>query len=302
MSSTNHNSSAKAILYAFIANLGIAIANLGAACYTGSGSLLSESIHSFADCGNQVLLFIGLKQADKPADEKHPLGYGKIIYFWSFIVAILLFSMGGLYSIYEGWHKLHNPEVLKHVWVALLVLAFGVVLESFSLLGALKEIKKIRKGKTLSTWFKNTRNAELVVILGEDTGAILGLIIAYVFDLISGITGDPVYDALGSISIGVILIIISIFIGWRIKALIIGRSAEPDLVELIDSIIKEDDSIEKLLNTITMQFGPDIMLAAKLKMKTGLSIEETVKQINELEDEIQRQVPTVKWCFIEPDM
>ena len=302
MSSTNHNSSAKAILYAFIANLGIAIAKLGAAFYTGSGSLLAESIHSFADCGNQVLLFIGLKQADKPADEKHPLGYGKIIYFWSFIVAILLFSMGGLYSIYEGWHKLHNPEALKHVWVALLVLAFGVVLESFSLLGALKEIKKIRKGKTLSTWFKNTRNAELVVILGEDTGAILGLIIAFVFVLISGITGDPVYDALGSISIGVILIIISIFIGWRIKALIIGRSAEPDLVELIDSIIKEDDSIEKLLNTITMQFGPDIMLAAKLKMKTGLSIEETVKQINELEDEIQRQVPTVKWCFIEPDM
>ncbi len=302
MSSTNHNSSAKAILYAFIANLGIAIAKLGAAFYTGSGSLLAESIHSFADCGNQVLLFIGLKQADKPADEKHPLGYGKIIYFWSFIVAILLFSMGGLYSIYEGWHKLHNPEVLKHVWVALLVLAFGVVLESFSLLGALKEIKKIRKGKTLSTWFKNTRNAELVVILGEDTGAILGLIIAFVFVLISGITGDPIYDALGSISIGVILIIISIFIGWRIKALIIGRSAEPDLVELIDSIIKEDDSIEKLLNTITMQFGPDIMLAAKLKMKTGLSIEEAVKQINELEDEIQRQVPTVKWCFIEPDM
>ncbi len=302
MSSTNHNSSAKAILYAFIANLGIAIAKLGAAFYTGSGSLLAESIHSFADCGNQVLLFIGLKQADKPADEKHPLGYGKIIYFWSFIVAILLFSMGGLYSIYEGWHKLHNPEVLKHVWFALLVLAFGVVLESFSLLGALKEIKKIRKGKTLSTWFKNTRNAELVVILGEDTGAILGLIIAFVFVLISGITGDPVYDALGSISIGVILIIISIFIGWRIKALIIGRSAEPDLVELIDSIIKEDDSIEKLLNTITMQFGPDIMLAAKLKMKTGLSIEETVKQINELEDEIQRQVPTVKWCFIEPDI
>ena len=127
--------------------MGIAIAKLGAAFYTGSGSLLAESIHSFADCGNQVLLFIGLKQADKPADEKHPLGYGKIIYFWSFIVAILLFSMGGLYSIYEGWHKLHNPEVLKHVWVALLVLAFGVVLESFSLLGALKEIKKIRKSK-----------------------------------------------------------------------------------------------------------------------------------------------------------
>jgi cation diffusion facilitator family transporter len=302
MSSTNHGSSAKVILYAFLANLGIAIAKLGAAFYTGSGSLLAEAIHSFADCGNQVLLFIGLKQADKPADEKHPLGYGKIIYFWSFIVAILLFSMGGLYSIYEGWHKLHNPEALSHIWVALVVLAFGVVLESFSLLGALKEIKHIRKGQTLSKWFKNTRNAELVVILGEDTGAILGLIIAFVFVLISGITGDPVYDALGSISIGVILIIISIFIGWRIKALIVGLSAEPELIELINSIIKKDDSIEKLLNSITMQFGPDVMLAAKLKMKAGLSIEETVKEINELEDEIQKQVPTVKWCFIEPDM
>jgi cation diffusion facilitator family transporter len=302
MSSTNHGSSAKVILYAFLANLGIAIAKLGAAFYTGSGSLLAEAIHSFADCGNQVLLFISLKQADKPADEKHPLGYGKIIYFWSFIVAILLFSMGGLYSIYEGWHKLHNPEALSHIWVALVVLAFGVVLESFSLLGALKEIKHIRKGQTLSKWFKNTRNAELVVILGEDTGAILGLIIAFVFVLISGITGDPVYDALGSISIGVILIIISIFIGWRIKALIVGLSAEPELIELINSIIKKDDSIEKLLNSITMQFGPDVMLAAKLKMKAGLSIEETVKEINELEDEIQKQVPTVKWCFIEPDM
>jgi cation diffusion facilitator family transporter len=302
MSSTNHGSSAKVILYAFLANLGIAIAKLGAAFYTGSGSLLAEAIHSFADCGNQVLLFIGLKQADKPADEKHPLGYGKIIYFWSFIVAILLFSMGGLYSIYEGWHKLHNPEALSHIWVALVVLAFGVVLESFSLLGALKEIKHIRKGQTLSKWFKNTRNAELVVILGEDTGAILGLIIAFVFVSISGITGDPVYDALGSISIGVILIIISIFIGWRIKALIVGLSAEPELIELINSIIKKDDSIEKLLNSITMQFGPDVMLAAKLKMKAGLSIEETVKEINELEDEIQKQVPTVKWCFIEPDM
>ena len=302
MSSTNHGSSAKVILYAFLANLGIAIAKLGAAFYTGSGSLLAEAIHSFADCGNQVLLFIGLKQADKPADEKHPLGYGKIIYFWSFIVAILLFSMGGLYSIYEGWHKLHNPEALSHIWVALVVLAFGVVLESFSLLGALKEIKHIRKGQTLSKWFKNTRNAELVVILGEDTGAILGLIIAFVFVSISGITGDPVYDALGSISIGIILIIISIFIGWRIKALIVGLSAEPELIELINSIIKKDDSIEKLLNSITMQFGPDVMLAAKLKMKAGLSIEETVKEINELEDEIQKQVPTVKWCFIEPDM
>ena len=299
---SGHANSTKAILYAFIANLGLAFAKLGAAFYTGSGSLFAEAIHSFADCSNQILLFIGLKQSDKPADKEHPLGYGKVIYFWSFIVAILLFSMGGLYSIYEGWHKLHHPEELKHIWVALLVLAFGIVLESSALFGALRVVKQIRQEKTLSQWLKNTRNAELVVILAEDTAAILGLIVAFIFISIAGITGDSTYDALGSISIGIILITISIFCGWRIKELIIGRSAEPELTELIDSIIKKDNSIEKLLHTITIQFGPDIMLAAKLKMKPGLTIEETVKEINELEDEIQKRVPAVKWCFIEPDI
>ena len=299
---SGHANSTKAILYAFIANLGLAFTKLGAAFYTGSGSLLAEAIHSFADCSNQILLFIGLKQSNKPADKEHPLGYGKVIYFWSFIVAILLFSMGGLYSVYEGWHKLHHPEELKHVWVALVVLAFGILLESSALFGALRVVKKIRQEKTLSEWLKNTRNAELVVILAEDTAAILGLIVAFIFVSIAGITGNSTYDALGSISIGIILITISIFCGWRIKELIIGRSAEPELTELIDSIINKDSSIEKLLHTITIQFGPDIMLAAKLKMKPGLTVEETVKEINELEDEIQKRVPAVKWCFMEPDI
>ena len=299
---SGHANSKKAILYAFFANLGLAFTKLGAAFYTGSGSLLAEAIHSFADCSNQILLFIGLKQSNKPADKEHPLGYGKVIYFWSFIVAILLFSMGGLYSVYEGWHKLHHPEELKHVWVALVVLAFGILLESSALFGALRVVKKIRQEKTLSEWLKNTRNAELVVILAEDTAAILGLIVAFIFVSIAGITGNSTYDALGSISIGFILITISIFCGWRIKELIIGRSAEPELTKLIDSIINKDNSIEKLLHTLTIQFGPDIMLAAKLKMKRGLTIEETVKEINELEDEIQRRVPAVKWCFIEPDI
>ncbi len=264
--------------------------------------MMAEAVHSFADCGNQILLFIGLKQSEKPADEKHPLGYGKVTYFWSFIVAIMLFSMGGLYSVYEGWHKLHEPGELNQVWVALIVLVLGIFLESFSLIGALRIIEEIRKDKSFWSWFKDTRNAELVVILGEDSAAILGLAIAFVFISIAGITGNPVYDAMGSICIGIILILISVFIGWRIKSLIVGRSAEPELRALIDSIIEKDDSIDQLLHSITMQFGPDILLAAKLKMKPGLSIEEAVKQINELEDEIQKQVPAVKWCFIEPDI
>lgn len=299
---SGHGDSTKAILYAFLANLGLAIAKTGAAIYTGSGSMMAEAIHSFSDCGNQILLFIGLKQAEKPADEKHPLGYGKVTYFWSFIVAIMLFSMGGLYSVYEGWHKLHEPGELNQIWVALIVLAFGIFLESSALMGALNVVKGIRKEKSFFEWFKVTRNAELVVIIGEDSAATLGLIIAFIFVSIAAVTGNPMYDALGSICIGIILLCISVFIGWRIKSLIVGRSAEPELRTLIDDIINKDDSIEKLLNSITMQFGAEVLLAAKIKMKTGLTIEEAVKQLNELEVEIKKQVPTVKWCFMEPDI
>jgi len=297
-----HDDTTKAILYAFLANLGLAIAKTGAAFYTGSGSMMAEAVHSFADCSNQILLFLGLKQSQKPADEKHPLGYGKITYFWSFIVAIMLFSMGGLYSIYEGWHKLHEPGELNQIWIALLVLAFGIFLESSALMGALRVVKKIRQDKPFFEWLKDTRSAALVVIIGEDSAATLGLFVAFIFVSIAAVTGNPMYDAIGSICIGIILIFISIFIGWRIQSLIIGRSAEPELRELIDNIIEKDDAIEKLLNSVTMHLGPEVMLAAKIKMKAGLSIEEAVKQINELEVEIQRQVPSVTWCFVEPDI
>lgn len=302
MSSTGHSASLKAILYAFLANLGLAIAKTAAAIYTGSGSMLAEAIHSYADCGNQVLLYTGLRQSLKPADDQHPLGYGKVTYFWSFIVAILLFSMGGLFSIYEGWHKLHSTEPLNQAWVALLVLGFGIVLECFSLAGALREISHLREQRPFWQWFHNTRNAELVVILGEDSAAILGLVLAFIFVTLAWITGNPLFDALGSICIGVVLVLVSVFIGWRIKMLIIGRSAEPELVQLIQEIIAADDCIEKVLNTLTMQFGPHVMLAAKVKIKTGLSIEATVREINELEKQIKQRTPAVKWCFIEPDI
>ena len=299
--SSNQHSSVKAILYAFLANFGIAISKSAAAVYTGSGSMLAEAIHSYADCGNQVLLYIGLKQSDKPADARHPLGYGKITYFWSFVVAILLFSMGGLFSIYEGWHKLHAPEALNQAWVALVVLGFSIILETFSLLGALQEIRRIRGNKPFWEWLRHTRNAELVVVLGEDNAAILGLILAFVFVLAATITGNPIYDAAGSICIGVILITISVFIGWRIKALIVGHSAEPELQTLIETIVAEDENIDACLNTITMQFGPQVMLALKLKMKPGISIETAVEHINSLERRIKEQAPTVAWCFVEPD-
>jgi cation diffusion facilitator family transporter len=299
---SDHGSSAKAILYAFVANLGIALAKLAAAFYTHSGSMLAEAIHSFADCGNQVLLFIGLKQAQKPPDAKHPLGYGKVTYFWSFVVALLLFSMGGLFSINEGWHKLHATEPLHKVWVALLVLGVSVALEFGSLLGCLREIKKLRKERSLGYWLKNTRNAELVVVLGEDVAALVGLLLAFVFVALAGATGNPVFDAIGSIVIGVVLVCVSIFVAIRIKSLIVGRSAEDDLQEAIRAEISADANIDALLNAITMQLGPDVMLALKVRMKPGIPIETAVAHINALEQRIKGKFPEVAWCFVEPDV
>jgi cation diffusion facilitator family transporter len=298
----SHGSSAKAILYAFVANLGIALAKLGAAVYTHSGSMLAESIHSFADCGNQVLLFLGLKQSQRPADARYPLGQGKITYFWSFIVALMLFSVGGLFSIYEGWHKLSAHEELKQAWVALLVLGVSILLETGSTVGCLREIKKLRKGKSLGQWLRQTRNAELVVVLGEDIAALVGLVIAFIFVSLAAATGNPVYDAVGSIAIGVVLIFVSIFIAVRIKGLIVGRSAEEDLQKAIHAQIEASDGIEDLLNAITIQLGPQVMLAIKVRMTPGLSIEKAVENLNALERAIKANFPDVKWCFVEPDV
>jgi cation diffusion facilitator family transporter len=296
-----HGSSARAILYAFIANLGIALAKLAAAFYTKSGSMMAESIHSFADAGNQVLLYVGLTQSQRPADAKHPLGYGKTSYFWSFIVALMLFSMGGLFSIYEGWHKLHETEPLNKPWVALVVLGVSIVLEFGSLLGCLREINKIRGAKPFGKWLKGTRNAELVVVLGEDIAALVGLVLAFLFVSLATVTHNPVFDAIGSIVIGVILILVSIFIAIRIKGLIIGRSAEDDLRIAIDGEIRSDPAIMELLNAITLQLGPQVMLAAKIRMTPGFTIDQAVDAINRLEVRIKQKFPEVKWCFIEPD-
>jgi cation diffusion facilitator family transporter len=298
---SDQSSSARAILYAFIANLGIALAKLAAALYTKSGSMLAESIHSFADCGNQVLLYVGLTQSQRPADAQHPLGYGKLSYFWRFIVALLLFSMGGVFSIYEGWHKLHVHEPLNKPWIALLVLGGSILLESGSLAGCLREINKLRRGKSLRQWLVTTRNAELVVVLGEDVAALVGLVLAMAFVALAMITGNPVFDAIGSIIIGVVLVCVSIFVAVRIKALIVGQSAEEDLQQAIRSEISNDPAIRELFNAITLQMGPQVMLAAKVRMAAGLSIEDAVAHINHLERRIKAQFPEVAWCFIEPD-
>ena len=302
MAGSSHDSTVRAILYAFLANYGIAIAKSWAAWLTGSGSMLAEAIHSYADTGNQVLLYLGLKQSQRPPDEHHPLGYGKLSYFWSFIVAILLFSMGGLFSIYEGYHKLTHPEPLSQVWIAIIVLILAVLLEGGSLIGCIREIKKVRKGRPFREWLRHTRNSELVVVLGEDIGAQLGLILALCFLLMAWYTGNPVYDGMGSMCIGVVLLIISAFIAWRVKSLLVGRSADPEVQEAINEIIEADPDIIGIFNTITIQFGPDTMLAVKLKLDPGLSINEAIEHINDLERNLKERIPKLKWCFVEPDV
>ena len=302
MESTQHASSARAILYAFIANLGIALAKSWAAWFTSSGSMLAEAIHSYADCGNQLLLFVGLRQSMRPADPEHPLGYGKVSYFWSFIVALLLFSMGGLFSIYEGWHKLGAPEPINQAWVALLVIGVSIGLEIASLMGCLREIRAVRGTRSLKAWLKTTRNAELVVVLGEDVAALIGLSIAFCFIALAAVTGNPAFDAIGSMCIGVVLVVISLWVASRIKSLIVGRSAEPELRRLIDAYIEDHTTIEAVFNTITLQLGPKVMLAAKIKMQPDITLEAAISAINDLEARIKAEFPEISWCFIEPDV
>ncbi len=302
MASSSHGSTARAILYAFLANSGIALAKTWAAWLTGSGSMLAEAIHSYADAGNQVLLYLGLRQSTRPPDPEHPLGYGKLSYFWSFIVAVLLFTMGGLFSIYEGFHKLQHPEALNQVWVALLVLLFAIVLEGFSLLGCLKEIKNQRGDRSFGDWLKHTRSSELVVVLGEDIAALLGLVLAFSFVSLASLTDNTTYDAIGSICIGIVLLVVSVFVAVRVQSLLVGRSADPLIQEAIEKIIGEEPDIEKVLNTITIQFGPDTMLAVKIKMRSGMDIDTAVRSINALERKLKEKISKLKWCFVEPDI
>ena len=191
---------------------------------------------------------------------------------------------------------------MSQIWIAITVLVLAVLLEGASLLGCLREIRKIRGDRPFREWLKNTRNSELVVVLGEDIGAQLGLLLALMFLLLAWITGNPVYDAMGSMCIGVVLLVISVFIAWRVRSLLVGRSADPEVQAAIDEIIKADPDVVEIFRTITIQFGPDTMVAIKVRMDPGLTINEAVRHINELERELKARIPKISWCFIEPDV
>ena len=294
-------SPAKAILYAFLANFGIAVSKLAVALHTGSGSLMAEAIHSFADTCNQVLLFVGLKGSEKPADEEHPLGYGKLTYFWSFVVALILFSLGGVYSIYEGWHKYNNPEPVTGIWIGLSVLGGAIILEGLSFYGAYLEAKKMAGEQPFTSWLKTTRNAEIVVVLGEDFAAMLGLIFAFFALSLVMVTGEPLYDAFGSMVIGVLLIIVAVGLVVRLQGLLVGRSAEPALRQLAESVIAEKQGVARLFNMVTLHMGPKVLLAAKIQLDANLTVDEAAHLINAIEDELKANRPEIGWCYIEID-
>jgi cation diffusion facilitator family transporter len=293
--------SVRTILYALGANLAIALAKTGAAIATGSSSMLAEAIHSYADSGNQGLLLLGMRQAKRPPTPDYPLGWGKAVFFWSFIVALVLFSLGGLFSLYEGWHKLHGSEPLSYPWVAVGILVFGLIAETVSLRACLHEVAKVRQGRSLWRWFRESRQSELVVILGEDLAALLGLALALIAILITIATGDAMWDALGSMSIGVVLIGVAILIGIEIKGLLIGQSAEPETEARLKGFLEAHPEVERVLRLLTLQLGTSLMVAVKVKMKAATAAE-LVAGINRAEKALRAEFPEVQWLFVEPDV
>jgi cation diffusion facilitator family transporter len=293
--------SVRTILYALGANLAIAVAKTGAAIFTGSSAMLAEAIHSYADSGNQGLLLWGLKQAKRPPSPDYPLGWGKAVFFWSFIVALVLFSLGGLFSLYEGWHKLHSEEALAYPWVAVGILVFGIAAEIVSLRACLHEVNKVRHGRTLWRWFRESRQSELVVILGEDIAALLGLVFALCAIAVTMLTGDPMWDALGSMSIGALLIVVAVGIGIEIKALLIGQSADPEVEARLRAFLEARPDIQKIYRMITLQLGMSLMVSLKVKVRAG-SAAELVAAINRAEQAMRAEFPEIQWLFFEPDV
>jgi cation diffusion facilitator family transporter len=294
--------SLRTIFFALGANFAIFVSKLVAAILTGSGSMLAEAVHSLADCGNQGLLLIGMRQARRAPSPNHPLGFGLVVYFWSFLVALLLFSVGGVFSFYEGVHKLQHPEPLHWPWLAIGVLGFGFVAESFSMWGCLREVRKVRGGKNLWRWFRESRQSELIVVFGEDLAALLGLAIALIAVAATLVSGNPLFDACGSIAIGVLLCVVAAFVARQVASLLIGQSAEPRLRKAIGDFVREQPDVEHLFNLITLQLGPDVMVAIKAQMRGELPASELVEAINRVEAAMKARFPEIRWSFFEPDV
>lgn len=294
--------STRAILFALGANFAIAVSKGVAAFFTGSSAMLAETVHSLADCGNQLLLLLGMRQAKRPPSPEYPLGYGKAIYFWSFLVALMLFSVGGMFSLYEGIHKLQHPEELKQWWWAVGVLVFGIVAEAFSMRACMQEVNKARGSRTLWQWFRQSRQAELVVIFGEDLAALLGLVFALAAVILSVVTGNPLWDAIGTIAIGALLVVVAVFVAIEVKAMLIGQSVDPDREDEMRRFIETREEVGRVISLITLQLGNEVMVAVQAEMSERQTTHHLAEEINRVERALKAQFPEIRWSFFEPDL
>jgi cation diffusion facilitator family transporter len=289
------------IFFALGANAFIAVAKGIAAAMTGSSSMLAEAVHSVADCGNQGLLLLGLKRSIKPADDEFPLGHGRAIYFWSFIVALMLFSMGGVFSIYEGIHKLGVSTTITNPWIAIGVLVVSLVAESVSLWKGMTQVNSLRGAQSLWRWFRETRRSELLVVIGEDIAATAGLVIALIAVSMATFLGNPIYDAIGSLAIGTLLLLVAAFVGFEVISLLVGQSAEPSVRKAIYRFLLERPEIAEIYNLITLQNGEDVVVAVKARMTETESARALIAAINRCERSLREAFPQVRWLFFEPD-
>ena len=296
--------SRKAIIAAFLANLGIAIAKFAGFLITSSAGLLAEAVHSLADTGNQALLMLGGKRAERKPDAEHPFGYGRERFFWAFVVAIVLFSMGGLFALYEGLEKLRHPHEVDNLVVAIVILVVAIGLESFSLRTAYREAST-RKDPKHSWWqyIRAEKSPELPVVLLEDVGAEIGLFMALTGVLLAHYTDEPRWDAVGSIGIGILLVVIAITLAVEMKGLLVGESASPQNVEQIITALTSTDNVRSVIHMKTQHIGPDeLIVAAKVEFEPTLTVSELAATIDAAERALREAVPIAKLIYIEPDV
>jgi cation diffusion facilitator family transporter len=297
-----HDGSRRAIAAAFLANLGIAASKIVAFAFTGAASLLAEAIHSVADTGNQGLLFLGGRRASKEPTEKHPFGFGRERYFWAFVVALVLFSLGSVFALVEGIDKLIHPHTVEDPVWAFAVLGVAVVLESGSIRTAIREARPERGERSWWRFIRESKSPEIPVVLLEDFGALIGLTFALVGVALATITDDGAFDAIGSIAIGLLLGVIAVVLAVETKSLLIGESATPEEQDAIRTVIEASPEVRRIIHLRTEHLGPDdLLVAAKLDFFTG-SVSELAGAIDAVEARLRERVPKARLVFFEPDV
>ncbi|MBI5479555.1 MAG: cation transporter [Deltaproteobacteria bacterium] len=295
--------SRRAIIAAFLANLGIAAAKFVGFAFTGAASMLAEAVHSLADTGNQGLLFLGGARARKSADEEHPFGHGHERYFWGFVVAMVLFTMGALFAIYEGIEKLRTPHALESPGWAVGILTVAIVLEGLSFRTAIKEARALRGGESWWQFIRHTKTPELPVVLLEDTGALIGLVLALAGIGLALLTGNPRFDAMGSIAIGCLLGTIAAVLAVEMRSLLIGESAGPRDVAAVRAAITGAPRVRRIIHLRTLHLGPEeLLVAVKVEFDPTLTIAELGHAIDAVEARIRASVPIAKLIYLEPDV